>query len=407
MDHDDRSTPQQADLFGPIVEAYKSAEDGVLSNADLYATLGLGSDRSPVGKAKESHNLEHRKARWHQQTLRRLGLIERVPGQRGVWRLTPQENLSPAPAGVRLLAFSTDLGLGLWARCESVFPALGEPIHLCLTSPPYPLRTARAYGGPSETDFVDFVCRALEPIAKHLVPGGSVALNISNDIFMPKSPARSLYVERTVLALHDRLGLSLMDRLVWDNPCKPPGPTYWACRQRVQLVGTYEPVLWFTNDPLACFADNRRVLRPHTDEQKALIARGGVQRQAQYGDGAYKLRPTSFSNATPGRIPRNVMRFASGGPARAQRRKDIAAAGLPVHGAPMPKALAKFLIEFLTEPGHTVVDPFGGDFTTAQQAEETGRRWVVTEMMAEYAAAGALHFAGAKGFATHFDLEAA
>lgn len=403
---DPLSNPRQADLFEPLLQAYRQAgEEGAgVANADLYKTLGLQADKAPVGQAGVRHNLAHRQVRWQQQTLRQLGLLQRVPGKRGAWRLTPKKELTPATPGVKLVAFSTHLGLGLWARCEDVFPHINEPIHLILTSPPYPLQKARAYGGPSETEFVDFICRALEPLVKNLVPGGSVALNIANDIFLPKSPARSLYVERTVIALHERLRLSLMDRLIWENPCKPPGPTWWACRERVQLVGTYEPVLWFCADPLACFADNRRVLQPHSAQHQALMARGGENRNAVHGDGAFTLRPGSFANTTAGRIPRNIMKFPNGGGARAARRKEVAAAGFPVHGAPMPAAMARFLIEFLTQPGHLVADLFSGDFTTAKQAEEAGRRWIGTEMMGEFAAAASIQFKDAKGFETHFSM---
>ena len=395
---------RQAELFEPILAAYRSAGDAAVANTDLYRTLGLELEKEPVGASGVKHNLAHRQVRWQQQTLRQLGLIERVPGQRGAWRLTPKESLTPAAPGVKLLAFSTALGLGLWARCEDVFTKINEPIHLCLTSPPYPLQKARAYGGPTEAEFVDFICRSLEPIVRNLVPGGSVALNIANDIFMPKSPARSLYVERTVIALHDRLGLSLMDRIIWENPNKLPGPTWWTCRKRVQLVGTYEPVLWFTNDPLACFSDNRRVLQPHKDQQKTLMARGGEKRTAVSGDGAYTIRPGSFSATTEGRIARNVLKIPNGGGARAAHRRAVQAAGLPQHGAPMPRALARFLIEFLTEPGHMVAEPFAGDFNVPIEAEETGRRWIATEMMGELTAAGSLHFHGAAGFESNLQI---
>lgn len=91
---------------------------------------------------------------------------------------------------------------------QELFSDLDEPVHLCVTSPPFPLRIQRGYGNVDEAKWVDFITQALEPIVKNLVPGGSVVLNVSNDIFEAKSPSRSLYVERMVLALHDRLGLS-------------------------------------------------------------------------------------------------------------------------------------------------------------------------------------------------------
>jgi site-specific DNA-methyltransferase (cytosine-N4-specific) len=140
----------------------------------------------------------------------------------------------------------------------------------------------------AESQWVDFITEALEPIVKNLVPGGSVVLNISNDIFEPKRPSRSLYVERMVIALHDRLGLSLMDRWPWVNLSKPPSPTHWACVNRQQLCSGWEPVFWFTNDPERVRSDNRRVLQPHTEKHQQLMSQGGDSRVASYGDGAYR-----------------------------------------------------------------------------------------------------------------------
>jgi site-specific DNA-methyltransferase (cytosine-N4-specific) len=406
----------QLDLFSAILSAYSHGDE--VSNADLYKTLestGTVSSatlcaRSEIGKDKALHSPAKRSCRWIQQTLRKLGAIERVDGKRGVWRAVANagEDLQQARPGVALLAFSTKLGLALWADC-SVFKTLDEPISLILTSPPYPLSCPRAYGNPSEREFVDFICRALEPLVKSLVRGGSVALNISNDIFIKGSPERSLYVERTVIALNDRLGLHLMDRLVFENPCKPPGPTYWACRERVQLVHTYEPVLWFSNDPKACFADNRRVLRPHTDHQKKLIARGGESRTATFGDGAYSLREGSFGAQTDGSIQRNILRFPHDVGINRHAKRLAHEQGLATHAAMMPLGLAKFLIGFTTpspsegEQPALVADPFGGWQTTALAAEQTGRRWISTELMGQYVAGAANRFNGnpelVRGFA--------
>lgn len=118
------SSDRQADLFDPLLQTYRQAneKDAGVTNAVLYKTLGLQADKAPVGEAGVCHNLAHRQVRWQQQTLRQLGLLERVPGKRGTWRLTPKKDLTPAAPGVKLMAFSTHLGLGLWARCEDVFP---------------------------------------------------------------------------------------------------------------------------------------------------------------------------------------------------------------------------------------------------------------------------------------------
>ena len=242
----------QFDLFSEVLHAYSAEAVGRMSNAELYASIaertGLDAsrrdDRVPVGESRQPHNLLARKIRWHQQTLKHAGILERIPGRRGDWQLTtPAGNdLNRVQAGVSVVGFSTDLGVAILGSCESVFSAIDAPIALVLTSPPYPLAKPRSYGNPPEAEYVDWICRTLEPVVKNLVRGGSLCLNISNDIFMSGTPARSMYCERLLLALHDKLGLYLMDRLVWHNPSKPPGPVRWASMERVQLNVAWEPI---------------------------------------------------------------------------------------------------------------------------------------------------------------------
>jgi DNA modification methylase len=358
--------------------------------------------RVPIGLSGELHSTGRRKVRWYQQTLKKLGMIERVEGSRGVWRaaagITKDSELTPAPANVTLVAFSTKLGLAIWGDCRKVFGALNEPIHLCVTSPPYCLAQPRAYGNVTQGQYVDFICESLEPIVKNLVAGGSICLNISNDIFEPGSPARSLYRERLVLALHDRLGLWKMDELIWSNPSKAPGPIAWASKKRVQLNVGYEPVYWLTNDPHRVRSDNRRVLQPHSERHLQLIAAGGENRNASYGDGANKMREGAFGNATAGKIPRNVIHAGHRCSRQTPARNAARDAGLPVHGAAMPFALADFFVKFLSEPGDLVVDPFAGYFTTADASESNGRRWIGTDLHYEYPYAGSFRFDSCEGF---------
>lgn len=383
----------QLSLFEHVAGAY-AEHGGKLSNETLYREVaskaGIDAEslrhREPIGRSGAMRSPVQRKIRWFQQSLKAMGILERVSGERGVWQLTGKgkAKLTKADTGTRLIAFDTDLGVAMWARCESVFPGLGEPIHLALTSPPYPLRSPRSYGNPSEAEYVDFICGVLEPIVKNLVPGGSIALNISNDIFEPGSPARSLYRERLVLALHDRLGLFKIDELVWENPSKPPGPIQWASLRRYQLNNGYEPIYWFSNDPTRLRSDNRRVLAPHSPTHLKLIARGGERRNRVYGDGAYTLRTGSFGNPTAGKIPRNILKFSHVCKSQQDYKAHCATMNIAANAAPMPLSLAQFLIEFMTAPGELVVDPFGGSFTTALAAQMLGRRWIATEQVLDY-----------------------
>lgn len=405
---------EQLNLFSGVLHAYAQESGGKLDNQTLYAqvaqTLGLAPEqaraKSPVGKSAQKRNLFERKVRWYQQTLKQSGILQKVEGERGIWQLSKPvaKDLSQVHSDVSVVGFSTELGIAILGSCETVFASIDAPITLVVTSPPYPLASARKYGNPPEHLYVDWICQTLEPVVKHLVPGGSICLNISNDIFMPGSPARSLYRERLVLALYDRLGLHKMDELIWVNPSKPPGPYQYASKTRTQLNVGYEPVYWFTNDPYRVKSNNRRVLQAHTEKHLALIAQGGEQRAGNFSDGAYSMRKGAYGAATDGRIPRNVLTYGHRCSEQSAYKQAARQAGLPAHGAPMPMKLASFLVEFLSEPGDLVADPFSGSFTTAHAAERLGRRWLGTECMVEYVLGAAHRFRQAQGFVDHLKL---
>lgn len=398
-------TPKiQLDLFAKMTLAYAEADGGALDNGALYRTVASEDEigrKVPIGKAGQLHSVEARKIRWVQQTMKRLGMLVRV--ERGVWELTHKikENLHQATEEIKLEAFSTDLGVAIWSRHETVFDGFNEPIHLWISSPPYPLANPRAYGNPTIKDYVDFICRASTRVVHNLVPGGSIVLNLSNDIFLAGSPARSDYLEELVLALRQRLGLYKMDMLPWVNTSKPPSPTHWACTNqggRKQLCSGWEPIYWFTNVPDArqLRSDNRRVLQPHTEKHQQFVAGGGNQRIAEYGDGAYVLKPGAYANETAGRIPKNVIFRGHRCADTLAYRKYCKETGLPMHGAMFPTDIPSFFIEFLTEPGDLVVDIFGGTGKTGLAAERLGRRWMVMDWMYEY-----LYGGGASMF-SHF-----
>lgn len=403
---------QQLSLFHHVMRAYAANPESRLANSSLYETVareaGLSraqlEERDPVGRSGQPHNLIKRKIRWFQQTLRSLGVIERVPDARGVWALTDAgkqklRNIQPSAA---VVGFSTELGVAIWSDCNRVFDRWDEPICLALTSPPYPLARPRAYGGPSIEDYSDFICRVMEPIVKNLVAGGNVVLNVG-DVFEPGLPAKSTYIEELILALRKRLGLYLMNRIVWESN-KPPGPIQWASKQRMQLNEGYEHVLWFCNDPARCLADNRRVLEPHTQRHRQLIERGGESRHAVYGDGAYRLRPGSYQNPTDGTILRTVWKLSNNCSSQRRYKQMARALGLEPHGASMPLALAQRIVRFMTEIDQLVVDPMGGSMTTGLAAELEGRRWACTERVLDYVLGGAQRFLDRPGFDLNLPL---
>ncbi|POZ80247.1 DNA-methyltransferase [Burkholderia contaminans] len=408
----------QLDLFAHVATAYAEASNLELTNAELYPLVvnraGLDQavldDRVPVGKSGERCNLIRRKIRWAQQTLKEMGVLSRVAGRRGVWVLSEAagKKLSKARAGVKLVAFSTDLGVAIWGSNLDVSGSIDEPIALVFSSLPYLLRKPRAYGGTTnEREYIDFICRSIEPLVERLVPGGSICLNLTADAYEAGLPSQSIYFERLVVELYDRLGLRKMNDVIWEGS-KPPGPTYWACVKSVQLCWAYEHILWLTNDPKRIIdrADNRRVLQPHTDSHLRFVTNGGIKRSAEYGDGSHRHRPGGFSQPTPGRLPRNILKRGNRCADTLQYRKDAQRLDLPIHGAMMPLDVPDHFIRLLTEPGDLVVDHFGGTIKTGMAAERLQRRWICIELMLEYVRAAAERFRECAGFHLHPAMEA-
>lgn len=392
----------QLDLFGSVLQAYATSTEFV-SNEDLYSQLqkqGFNIDDAEHKRISGSvHNLAKRQVRWIQQTLKDAGVIKRV--DRGVWEYLdkdPKFELHAVKPGFCLLGFSTHHGAAIMGTCETFFSKFKAPVHLILTSPPYPLKTARKYGNVEEREYVDWLCRVIEPVIDNLAPGGSLALNLGNEIFQEKSPARSMYVERLVLALNERFGLNKMDSLIWWNPTRPPGPIEWASKKRVHLNATYEHIIWMCNDPDKCFADNRRVLLPHTEQHKKFMLSGGSKSYRSNGDGSHRVYPGSYGNVTEGRIPRNILQMAHRCADQMAYKRHCQSLGIAPHGAPMPLRLAEFLIKYLTETGQTVVDPFAGSFTVPKAAELLNRLWFATEMMYEYVLGSGSRFQQADGY---------
>lgn len=395
-------------LFEHVASAYADSEDGRLDNATLYRVVaeraGISDAdrraRAPIGQAGQLHSRVERAIRWHTQTLKHMGVLRRVEGERGVWELVERtrKGLHVPVVPVKLVAFSTDLGVAIWGDNLDVIARLDEPVHLVLTSPPYCLRKPRAYGNVPISQYVDFIVRSIEPLVRTLARGASLCLNFSNDVFEPGSPARSTYIERVIIALEDHLGLHLMDRLPWVNLSKAPGPIAWASKERIHLNTGFEPIVWMCNSPRESYADNRRVLEPHTERHRKLIAAGGTSAAVSYSDGAYARKAGAFGRETAGRIPKNVLMRGHRCADAIATRRHAAELGVAAHGAVMPTSVADFLIRYLTQPGQLVVDPFGGKGTTGLAAERTGRRWLICDRVLDYLRAGSEQFRGAAGF---------
>lgn len=389
--------------FDSVLMAYGDDARGEMENDSLYqkaaSAAGISDEELdrhvPMGKDGRTYSKTKHQIRWIQQSLKRAGLLERTD-IRGKWRLTHEGRkkveLRKAVNGFSMLAFSNKLGIAIWGDARHVFSQIDEPITLTVTSPPYPIKYGRAYGSWRENEIIDLIAGVLEPIVNNLVDGGSVMLNLGNDVFEDGLPSRSIYFEKLVVRLYETLGLRKMDTLVWHNPSKAPGPVQWANIERVQLSTGYEPVLWMCNNPAKAKTDNRRVLEPVSERYQRLIDQGGEKRTAVNGDGTHTVKEGSFSRQVDGKIPSNVIRIGHSSASTNRYRRLCDEYGLPIHGAMYPYGLAEFLVRFGSEEGDLVADPFGGALTTALAANNNNRRFITADIMHEYLKGGSLRF---------------
>lgn len=384
--------PSQRQLVLPILDAMQRA-GGAASTADIRNDVAdqLGLDDAARSKRAiiggQNHNVLAHRVRWAQQHARLAGLAERGDG---TWRLTEHgsRHLSRAFPGRPITVFLTPNGCALWGLAEEAASVIDHgSVRLLLTSPPYALNTQKNYKNEIGTAYVDWLCSIIERLMPVLESNGSLVLNLG-DTWVKNSPTVSLYQERAIIALQDRLGLHLCQRLLWHNPSSLPVPTNYVGLERIRIKNAVEQLWWLSPEDRP-YADNRSVLQPYSKRMRDLIDRGGAGRCKK--PSGHAQREGSFSVDNGGSIPANLFTIPNSG--GQEYTRACREAGLPPHPARMPIQLASKMIEFLSRPGELIFDPFGGSGTTARAAENLGRRWITTEAMREYAEGAKLRFA--------------
>lgn len=296
------------------------------------------------------------------------------------------------------LSFSTRLGKAYNQSIEEFIQSaestrLKSKTDLIFTSPPFPLVSPKKYGNLVGEEYLEWIADLTPNLVNLLKPNGSLVVEIGN-AWNKGEPTMSTLPLRTLMAIAEFGNLNICQQMIWHNPGKLPGPATWVNVNRERVTDSFTHVWWFSKSQHPK-ADNRKVLTPYTPAMKKLIK----NRKYNHGDrpSGHKISEKGFLTNNGGSIPRSTLIYANTG-FDTEYRNWCKVKNVPQHPARMPIALAEFFINFLTDKGDLVFDPFGGSCTTGKAAENLGRKWICVEKDKNYliGAKGRFSKAGSK-----------
>jgi len=282
--------------------------------------------------------------------------------------------------------YSTNIGKAFCADSLAVMRDMpSDSIDLVLTSPPYALHFKKEYGNADQKDYINWFSPFATEIFRILKPSGSFVLNIGG-AWTPGEPTRSLYHFRLLLNLCDEIGFNLCQEFFWYNPAKMPAPAEWVNVRRIRVKDSVEYIYWLgkISSPKA---DNSKILQPYSKDMLRLIRRGISATRRPSG---HNIKET-FALDKGGAIPGNLIQCGNN-ESNSNYLVALKKAGKKIHPARFPAELPRFFINFLTDPGDVVLDPFAGSNTTGYIAELLERKWIAIEINEEYIRDSQLRF---------------
>lgn len=284
--------------------------------------------------------------------------------------------------------------------------ALRGKVQLLLTSPPFPLNNKKSYGNFKGEVYKDWFVGLAKVFADLLTEDGSIVIEMGN-AWVPGRPVQSLLHLESLIGFlkNPDTNLRLCQQFICYNPSRLPSPAQWVTINRIRTTDSYTQVWWMAKTDFPK-ADNRRVLRPYSKEMKELLGRQNYNAGKRPSE--HLISKDSFLVDHNGSIMPNLFEIEPMDEKREVRlpnafsisntqsndffMRKCREKGIVPHPARMPKGLAAFFIEFLTDPGDLVLDPFAGSNTTGFVAELLHRHWASIEIKEEYALQSLIRF---------------
>ena len=307
------------------------------------------------------------------------------------------------------LLYSTDYGKYYVGRCEDTIRRLRlkGKVQLILTSPPFPLNNKKQYGNLIGNDYLQWFSGLAELFSSVLRLDGSIVIEMGN-AWEKDRPVQSLLTVNSLLSFvnNERAGLRLCQEFVCYNPARLPSPAQWVTINRIRTIDSFTHVWWMANSDFPK-ADNLRVLRPYSKSMNRLLKTGKFNSGKRPSEHVISKR--GFLTDNKGSISHNVLELEQIDKNRELRlpysmfsisntksndffTKTCKQREIVPHPARMPLELASFFIEFLTDEGDIVLDPFGGSNTTGFCAEKVKREWISIEANEDYGKQSMIRF---------------
>jgi site-specific DNA-methyltransferase (cytosine-N4-specific) len=252
-------------------------------------------------------------------------------------------------------------------------------VQLIFTSPPFPLNRKKRYGNRKGDDYRDWLASFAPLLRQFLTPDGSVVIELGN-AWEPGKPVMSTLAMETLLEFRDRGRFYLCEQFVAHNRARLPGPAQWVNVERIRVKDSFTHI-WWMSPSMRPKANNRNILSSYSPSMLRLLAT--KRYNAGRRPSEHKIGPSSFLKDNGGSIPSNVLTVTN------TRASDeytdyCRKRGFRLHPSRMSKVVPEFFINFLSEPGDYVLDPFAGSNTTGWAAEALGRRWLSVEPEEQY-----------------------
>jgi len=257
-------------------------------------------------------------------------------------------------------------------------------VDLVITSPPYAEARKSTYGGVSADDYVSWFKPIAKEIYRILKPSGSFILNIGDNTIDGET---HLYTFELPIVLKRELGFKFIDPLVWHKKNPVPGKFKNRFKDSWEFCFHFSKTLDLKFNPYAVAVQTKqeslaRALRQKDDANvKSLTGSGFTTAAGTIKKNIQKKREKNNNSGTEPidenftdlemALPSNVLHYSG----------ETTNVG---HPAPYPIEIPAFFIKAFTGEGDIVYDPFFGSGTTGEVCLRTGRKFIGSELKAEY-----------------------